>query len=140
MLANMIDRIVYLRPPRTRSAKTTNLDRIASDLLDDVMQGLLTVQEAAAHYGSKTTRTNGRPRRFPTFADYIADRARYAVDPEVERELLDLLTMLGGRGSRGAQAARTVRVNKLLAVTGAEHAARLQAMLHALLTGDAHAG
>ncbi len=85
MLANRLDAIVHLGAPRQRSAKTTNLDRIASDLLDDVMQGLRTVHEAAAHYGRWAPKSNGRPRRFPTFADYIADRARYAACPAVEQ-------------------------------------------------------
>jgi hypothetical protein len=137
MLANRLDTIIHLGAPRQRSAKTSNLDRIASDLLDDVMQGLRTVHEAAAHYGRWTPKCNGRPRRFPTFADYIADRARYATCPAVEQELRTLLSMMGGPAR--AQGGRTVRVNRLLAETGADRAARLRDLLAELREHD-HAG
>jgi hypothetical protein len=97
-------------------------------LLDHVLQGMMTAAEAAAHYGS-APRT-GRPRVFPTFADYVEAQARHAESPETERALLALLTKVARHASTSqAKSAETQRVNRLLDETGSAYAARLRDLL-----------
>ena len=65
-------------------------------LLDRVINGAMTPAEAHAAYG-RPPPGKGRPRRFDTFADYLADRIRYAEDPAVEQALRKMLARSVGR-------------------------------------------
>jgi hypothetical protein len=97
-------------------------------LLDRVLNGTMAPAEAHTAYGEPPA-GKGRPRRFNTFADYLADRIRYAEDPAVEQDLREMLARSVGRhhyGSRQARSAETVRIGRLLAETGREHADRLR--------------
>ena len=128
-----IHSVIFLRSACKRSPKTTNLDRILRDLLDDVLQGYRTVQEADTTFGRHGGKTAPANR---SFADYLDDRIRYATDPAVEHQLRDVL-------ARTAQAGRvspidTRRINRLLADTGRAHADRLRE-LRAELAGSGEA-
>jgi hypothetical protein len=125
--------IVYLRTtPRDMPQKL--VDRLPW-WLDLVLQGDMTVTEAAEAYGRQAAGSAGRPRRFPSFADYIADRIRYAEDEAVADQLRALLMRSMQAGCRGqAQSAATVRVNRMLAETGKDRANRLRALLAELTT------
>jgi len=130
--------VVTPRSTRGRSPLTSNLDRILADLLADVLRGYLTAREADAAYGVKQPGTGGRRRRFATFADYVADRIRFASDPAVEDQLRDLLARVasGGRaGNRLSRACDTRLVNRLLAETGAQRAERLRELRAELAAG-----
>ena len=97
--------------------------------LDCVLQGDMTVQEAATAYGEQTAGA-GRPRRFATFADYIADRIQYAENPAVASDLCALLTRASCGGWHvQAKSAATARINRMLAETGRDRAARLRELL-----------
>jgi len=129
--AGFIHYVVTPRSTRGRSPQTSNLDRILGDLLDDVLQGYRTAQEADAAYGVKLPGTGGRRRRFNTFADYLDDRARYATDPAVEQQLRTLLAKVADgmrAGNRMTRASNTRRVNVLLAQTGRDRADRLRGL------------
>lgn len=132
---------VFVLPPssRQRSPKTTNLERILGDLLDDLLQGYITVQEAHAGYGSPRGRT---PRRFPTFADYLTDRIQYAESPAAEQQLRALLfkaaERMSGRAGQNmeARATETKQINRLLFVTGHERAYKLRTLLADLTASE----
>ena len=136
LLANDVALTVFDigQPQHRRSPNTTNLDRILSDLLHDVLQGYLTSAEADAAYGRQTG--VGRKRRFPRFADYVTDRIRYAEDRAVEQHLRDLLAQ-SVRPARNALARsiETREINRLLEETGRARADRLRELL-AELTGE----
>jgi hypothetical protein len=119
-----------------RSEKTTNLDRIASDLLDDVLGGILTAHEADVAYGAGGK--GGRSRTYPRFADYVAARIRYAESREVEGELLALLAKSVAPGPRTVKANETRLINKMLDETGRERAERLREVLAELGEHDAN--
>jgi hypothetical protein len=136
--AGLIHYVVTPLSTRGRSPLTTNLDRILGDMLNDVLQGYVTVREADAAYGTKLPGTGGRPRRFATFADYLADRIRHATDPAVEQQLrVALARVADGRraGNRLSRACDTRLVNRLLAETGQERADRLRELRAELAAG-----
>jgi hypothetical protein len=122
--AGFIHSVLLLRSSHRRSPSTTNLDRILRDLLDDILQGYSTVQEADASYGVKQPGTGGRQRRFATFAAYLDDRIHYATDPAVERQLRGLLARMGA--SPHCRGADTRLVNRMLDETGRERVDRLR--------------
>jgi hypothetical protein len=116
----------------------SNKTRILGDLLDDVLAGFLSVQEADVIYGRQTAHSLGRKRRFASFADWLRDRIAYAESPAVERQLSKLLMTAGrrmGRKGLAATAADTRLVNRLLDETGRERAARLRELLAELDEG-----
>lgn len=105
----------------TERATPRNLAEKLPALLDRVLNGDMTAQEAHAEYGDPTNR---RPRKFPTFSDYLDERIRHAEDPAVAEKLRAGLALTERSGQ--ARSAETERVNKLLEETGKERAAELR--------------
>ena len=122
--ANALCAITYIcRSERPLPQKIS--DKLPA-LLDRVLNGMMSVQEAHAEYGEPGNR---RPRRFRTFADYLDERIRFAEDTAVEQQLREMLTRsVGARhySSSQARSAETVRVDRLLGETGRAHADRLR--------------
>ena len=126
--ANALCAITYVcRQDYGRPLPSKMVERLPA-LLDRVLNGAMTPTEAHAAYGGPPP-GKGRPRRFNTFADYLAERIRYAEDPAVEQDLREILARSVGPhryGSRQARSAETVRIGRLLAETGRERADRLR--------------
>jgi hypothetical protein len=80
---DMMRVITFAMTPRDPPKKIVDL---LPHWLDRVLQGEMTVHEADAAYGPE--RATGRPRQFPTFGHYLADRIRYAESGEADVEIL----------------------------------------------------
>jgi len=122
-----ITTVVTLGGPRQRVDNAPG--RVLSDMLDDCLQGLRSVREAAATYGAQSNGA-GRPRKFRTFAEYLRDRIAYAESRATENELRRLLfASVSGHGTSQSRSAMTVRVNRMLDETGKDRADRLRELL-----------
>ncbi|HVX56705.1 MAG TPA: hypothetical protein VHA37_03155 [Candidatus Saccharimonadales bacterium] len=123
--------------PRQRSGKTTNLDRILADLLDDVLEGLRSPLEADAAYRNRTgARAHahwGRERRFKTFAEFVAMEHAAASDPSLVDEVREVLYRAADRTRTATQRRNdTNRANRLLEVTDPVRISRLQDIIDEL--------
>lgn len=92
--------------------------------LGRVLSGDMSVQEAHEAYG--LPKGNGRPRKYPTFSDYLDDRIRMAEDPQEKERLLQRMAALKDMPTSQAKSAETNRINMLLDTTGTEAADRLR--------------
>jgi hypothetical protein len=96
----------------------------ADELLTRVIEGQMTPDEAHEAYGVPQG-GKGRPRKYPTFASYVREMARRAVDPERNDALLRKMIEVGKITDRAKRAALSKEIQNELGVTGKDHAERL---------------
>lgn len=110
-----------------RSDTTTDRERIASDLLNGVLQGTKTPREAADAFDWKPG-SRGRPPRpgLRTFAGHLQDRIAYAEDPDNATRLLAQLSAKPTGATPMERRAQTRALNRLLDETGSDRAALLR--------------